>query len=571
MLQIATGKLFIRPVLRTNRLRGVLYTNARFGFEERVIETAAGTLTSTSVSEGVQSIMFEMDERIETHSSGKDILISHTLGPFLDDFAIVGTFGLNVMMSADRDLVRDLTPKRADGENGLSRYVGRVFDPAVYVSDEETESFVGFVAQLIGLERLRFLEAMRAIRTYVSALQRLPDNPAMAYALMVSAVEALAQSFDDFEPTWDDIEVRKRTAIDAALQDAPEGVSQAVRAALVSTEHAALGRRYRAFVSRFVDRQYLRAPDAGTRPVSGYELQPALKRAYQIRSKYLHALKRLPDDIAEPHGDWETVMIEREPALTFRGLARLTRRVILGFIAASPTVESEPYNYILETSGVRMMEMASQYWVGHPLQTSSHARRRLEGFLEQYGPLLRGAPGAQITDMRPVLGDVERLMPQAPASDRPALLALHYLFNGLVPKDMRTPACEIFLETWGAAADDPSAEAFIARTLFDNAQDWDAATFRKAHDLYFEQRLRPSGFHAPRLFEAAAVLALADRVRAEGETAAASELVAAAIECCPENSALSAFEATYEPGAPIDWRALLFPPQTDPAEPEGSS
>ncbi|MNL39640.1 hypothetical protein D3C87_1619270 [compost metagenome] len=181
--------------------------------------------------------------------------------------------------------------------------------------------------------------------------------------------------------------------------------------------------------------------------------------------------------------------------------------------------------------------------------------------------MLTRAPGAKITDLRSVLADVERLMPQAPETDRPALLALHYLFNGLVPDDMETSDCEAFLAAWEPAAEIPCPETFIARTLFDNARSWDTATFRKAHDLYFQQRIRPGGLHAPRIIEAAAVLAMAERVRGDGETEETRRLLAAAVEILPESLALRAFEAAADLDGPIDWRRVLLPPKSSKAEP----
>lgn len=175
--------------------------------------------------------------------------------------------------------------------------------------------------------------------------------------------------------------------------------------------------------------------------------------------------------------------------------------------------------------------------------------------------MLTREPGTKITDLRSVLADVERLMPQAPEVDRPAMLALHYLFNGIVPDDIETPGCEAFLAAWEAAAEALCPETFIARTLFDNAQTWDTLTFRKAHDLYFQQRTRPGGLHAPRILEAAAILALTERVRAEGETGEARHLAASAVEIFPESFALRIFEANLDLDAPIDWRAVLLPPE----------
>jgi len=46
-----------------------------------------------------------------------------------------------------------------------------------------------------------------------------------------------------------------------------------------------------------------------------------------------------------------------------------------------------------------------------------------------------------------MLADVERLLPQVPAAHRPALLALHILFNLQVAPDSRTPQFDALLGT----------------------------------------------------------------------------------------------------------------------------
>jgi hypothetical protein len=52
VLQIATGKLFTLDIARTNRLRGILYSNARFGFRERTVETLSTALNNSSSCRG---------------------------------------------------------------------------------------------------------------------------------------------------------------------------------------------------------------------------------------------------------------------------------------------------------------------------------------------------------------------------------------------------------------------------------------------------------------------------------------------------------------------------------------
>lgn len=567
MLQINTGKLYKRGVGRTNQLTGVLYANVRLPYERDIV-TGAGTLRSTGSGPADFALVYHLEERIERADPEPGVLVSHTVGPFLDDFAVVASFGLGGIFSREPELIRALT----GGRPGFSSYeapekfVARFFDGSIYISDEQADAFVTFVDALLALERRSYLSAMRAMRTFVAGLHRIPDDLALAYTLIVSSLESLAQDFDGFTSAWSDLEDRKRHAIDAALANTTSSQAAAVRTAILENEHVALARRYRVFVQAHVDADYFRQPDAGAHPVARFELDAALRQAYGLRSAYIHRLRSLPTPIALPHGHWETTTVERRPALTFQGLYRLTRHVIKEFVAERPKVEKEVYDYSLEQAGVVSMEMAPQYWVWQPLTNPAEARRRLEGLLSLTVSVLSREPDAKLVDLRPMLADVERVLPQAAATYRPALLAIHVLFNLLVSRELQTPGFEAFLTKNGPEASAPSTEAVIVSTIFDAHEDWPIHEHQAALDAYFAERTRPKGLHAPRLLEAAACLALAEKYRIAGDHTNTMLLLARAVEAHPAHLALRNFEATYDEFPAIVWRAILLPKGRDPNE-----
>lgn len=382
MLQINTGKLYTRGVGRTNQLTGVLYANVRLP-HGRAIVTGAGTLRPTGSGPMDLALVYEIEERIETADPAPGVLASHTVGPFLDDFAVVASFGLGGIFSREPETVRALTGGRPgfSSYDAPDKYVASFFDRSIYISDEQADAFTVFVDALLALERRSYLGAMRAMRIFVAGLHGLTNDLALAYTLIVSSVESLAQDFDGFAPTWSDLEDRKRHAIDAALSDVNKPQADAVRAAILKNEHVALARRYRAFVQAHVDAGYFRRADAGARPLAHFELDPALRQAYGLRSAYIHQLRSLPTPIALPHWHWETTTVERQPALTFQGLFRLTQHVIRAFVLERPKCEKEAYNYRFEEAGVVSMELAPQYWIWQPLNNPAEARRRLEGLL----------------------------------------------------------------------------------------------------------------------------------------------------------------------------------------------
>jgi hypothetical protein len=560
VLQINTGKLFSRGIGRTNRLRGVLYSNVRLPYGRSIV-TAAGTLLDTDGARGSQAIVYEIEERIEGEAVGPGVLVSHTIAPYLADFAAIASFAFNAIMSPDPALAGRLT----SGNPGLASYIppqrflSRCFDKLIWLTDSEADALVEIVDELLALDRRTFLAAMRAIRTYVSGVHRLADDLGLAYSLMVSAIEALAQDFDGHESTWEDVDEKKRRPVDAALKRASPRTREAVQQAIVSVEHVSLARRYREFVHDHIGANFFRPAHAvGGRPIAAHELNEALRQAYRLRSKYLHNLQNLPDAIAHPFGNWETASVERSAVLTFEGLSRLTREVLRSFISRGKKLEAEPYDYSRERSGVIMAPLASQYWISRPLSNAAEGKMRLEALLEQLAGKMNGASDAALTDLTPILGDVERQLRRASAKHKPALLGLYILFNKIIAPDKRMPNFDRLVTQYAGITDSPSSEILVVRTILNLLSGWTIEIHRAAYDLYFRERSTPSGLQAPRVFEAAMSLSLAERYRFAGGETAAREMVSRAVEIFPGHQVLQDLEREFSISSPINWRTILL-------------
>lgn len=402
MLQIASGKLFTRGVGRRNQLRGILHSNL-FIDRERSIETAAGKLLPTSTLHFAQMIVYEFEELIEEEGEGPGLLISHGMSSFLEDYAAVVSFALLVTCTPNAELARRLT----SGQGGLSvkmapeKLVKRAFDPQVYCQESDAAHLVTFLRTLIGLPRRTFLAVMRAIRTYVTALHRLGDDAELAYTLLVASVESLAQNFDGHHSKWEDFEESKRSAVDAALMDASDTVSERVRAALLAIEHVSLSRRFRDFTLDHLESTFFRIEAIDQQnPVGRSEIFDALHHAYRIRSRYVHNLEEIPKVLTLGHTFAETTQVGYSTLLTFQGLARVARHVITTFLFRQPQIDIEPYNYQLERVNIVEMRLAAEYWIWKTDGlTAAHGRSRLEGFFEQLASLLDDAPNAKITDL----------------------------------------------------------------------------------------------------------------------------------------------------------------------------
>lgn len=559
MLQIASGRLFKKSPGQRNELRGVLYTNLQT--YNQVIETAAGRLLSTSPLHGSKALVYEFTELIEDEP-GLGAIASHGIDPYLSDFAAIVSFALNVTCTPDQDL----TFRLLRGWTGPSvqrpprDLVPRVFDDMVWCQPADAVRLFELVGQLISLERRSFRAAMRAVRSYVTGMHRLVDDYELAYTLLVVSMESLAQEFDDFDPQWEDYDQQKRTAIDRALAGADEDLAARVRAALLGTEHVALGRRFREYVLGNLQSSYFRDEARGvTNPMGHSDLDSALRQAYDLRSKYVHRLVQLPDMLTIPGlGETASLPLSNDVLPTFQGLARLARHVITTFIERQPKVYREDYDYSLERVGILLAELAPQYWVGgvKDLDVTS-GRRRLEGFLKQATDYLLRGPPSSVTDLRKVLTRVERMLHHMNAEQRRPFVALYVLFNLKVLGDDRMANYDTIVEHYGHELNNPSVEAMLTLLFLNIVPEWSLEEHQEIHDGYFRQKHHQHGLRVPAILETGLSLSLAERYRLAGNAQQAWALVTVAVENHPGHVPLHELEQNFDPTREINWMSTL--------------
>ena len=420
MLQIASGKLFTGEQERSNQLRGVLYTNLQV-YGRDSIDTAAGRLLPTSNVIGIQPLIYELTELIEDPIE-VGAVVSHGVNPYLDEFADVVSFALNVTCTPNRDLALRLT----SGSRGplvnapQNQLVQRMFDNQVWCRDDDCARLVNIVSGLIGLERKTHLSALKAIRTYTTGVYRIADDFEIAYALIVASIESLAQDFDGYRAEWKDYEESRRSRIDHALKGTEDETARQVRDAILENEHVSLARRFVDFSLDHVNPSFFREEAAEQKnPVGLSDLRAALPQVYRLRSRYLHNLEKLPALLTMPHSYREVGRIDGRILLTFQGITRLARHVITEFIERQPKVDTQVYDYRRERAGILEVPVAPKYWIWKTegLEASS-GLKRLEGFLEQTADYLLQEERPPVTDLREMLSEVEGMLPNMSTAHR---------------------------------------------------------------------------------------------------------------------------------------------------------
>ena len=561
MLQITSGKLFAQEPGQRNELRGVVYTN--LFLYENPIETAAGRLLPTNTLRAKSSLVYELTELIES-PPGSGGVVSHGIDPYLNDFAAIVSFALNVTCTPDSELTSRLTSDRLGPVLSVPprKLIRRVFDDLVFCQDKDTAKLVKIVSDLIGLQRKSYLAAMRAIRTYVTGLHRLADDLELAYTLLVASIESLTQGFDGHRAEWADYEESKRKAIDEALANADNKTTEAVREAILNIEHVSLARRFRAFTLEHLQPSFFReeAVDLDN-PVGRAELPRALYESYRLRSNYIHELKELPKALTLGASYTETTRINRVTYLTFQGMIRLVRHVITEFIRRQPKVEKEVYDYSSELTGIVKLPLAAQYWVGNPEGlTNSSGWKYLEGFLGQIAEYFQQEPDTSITDMRKVLIKVEKMLPNMNAVHRRPFLALYLIFNKLVSPDIQMKNFNKIQTRYGDELDIPSVEAMLVYLVLGVIPDeWPLSDHEQVHDDYFRRQGKKNGLKVRRNLEAGLSLALAERYRTTGDAKRAHELVTYAVENYPGHAPLRELEQAFDLSKAIDWHGVIFP------------
>ena len=579
MLQIITGKFFVTDELYVTRQRGVLYTNYRCHMRD-IITTAVGTLSPVTVRGDVGSFIYEVDERLEAvrPDGQREFLMAAGIEYLIEDFAAVVSFALNITCTPNIDLARRLTQSTRPslGAPKLPKeYIGRVFDEEVNWAETDAGRLQSFITDLVGLERKNFKSVMRAIRRYVHGLHRISDDPDLAYSLLVASIESLAQDFDEFVPTWEDYSQNKRQEFDKVLADAPLGITEGIHNIILKNEHMALGRRYREFVLKHLDPSFFRAEaQAEANPVRSRTLPTVLESAYQSRSSYVHSLRELPRILTSVPSHSDVIMIGEKPVLSFHGLARIARHVIHHVVAHAVKVEHEVFDYRQDLPNTVQLPLADQFWMwqaeGYRQET---ARQYLSAFLRQLAGFWGGG-SAGITDIRPIIAKVERVVPGlAKPEQRLPLLVLYVLFHDTAALEYQQPGWSVFLNRYLTDFDAPSVENLILYVLTNQTPPWTLNEYEEIYQRYFKQRYSKNGLQYEALFETATTLSLAEAYRQDGNEVRAYALVQEAVENLPKHQRLLKFEAELSsPIPPIVWIEILLPqkaaePAAEAAEP----
>lgn len=555
MLQIVTKMYFRAGVqLHSTVHRAVLYTNLS-RLRADLVGLPVGELAWSTGTNPVSTATLSITEHLEAeHPDGRSSVLVATAGTDLvDDLADVLSFGLNAVFNRDGDLVSRLVPNTLDASSRTAgaKLFRRTFEPHRFVTDAEIEELRRFLTQLLGLKRGYFERAMRAISRIARATQRAIDDPTIAYVDLVAALESLSDDTDAPAASWQQMDGRKRRLIDFSLEGTDEELAVRVRRAVIEAERLGASSKFVAFVNENLSPSYYRSDAIGAvRPMSGADLERALKLAYQVRSRNVHVLEELPPEAWALGDGADTVSVpDLGMLLSLEGLVRLARHVIRNYVDRAPTGVEESFDWRASLPGQLRMRLAPQYWIWKAEQFDhKSADRYFGGFVNHLvGTLAR--PDPELPDMRAVLERIEGLLRgTADGPGKSYMIAIYALWHHVTGTELHRPDAERTLRGHSELLNRPAVSSFVVGLLSGSMPAWTPDEWYGMAKERREERSKRKHLELPAGLDAALQVIAADEIRAAGRTGDAITLAAFAVEDLPGNEGLISWEAAVRDG-----------------------
>ena len=487
----------------------------------RAIQTRVGTLEEVdTVGTEVSSYVLSYLNQIEKEPAGGIVRVGDP--EIVEQFGWLCMVWFEAFFDGDRQTVvincRE-KPAHAGDEYVGSRFAKPYLSPERLITEEVEQGFVRFVDKVIGLPRRDYLAVMSFLQTMSHALHVLRQNLDLAYSMLVYALEALGQGRSGYLPQWEDYDPRVRNRLAPVLDELSPETSEAIRDALLENAHLKLQQRFLDFtVSHIPDSFFIEDAERVERPVRRSELERALKNAYRARSDYVHELLPLIHQTkTRGIADREVFEWDNKPYLTFSGLLRVARTVVLDFVQKQPYLKEEEYDWVSELPGRVTMKVAGQYWIW---QHEGYSVDRSADWLSGFLPVWLETVSSQepvMPDLRSLLAKFESLLGSASDTQRAQMLAIYVLYNRVIAPRFQSPNHEAVYEANARLLEECRIESMVLKVHMGVEWPWDADDCARAYDAYAETKFHRGGLSLPWSLEVAMMAYIADKYREDAQ------------------------------------------------------
>ncbi|RTL12124.1 MAG: hypothetical protein EKK54_05575 [Neisseriaceae bacterium] len=436
MLQIISGKFFSSNDLEINHGKGVLFSNVSWVSK---IETVVGDLEPIITQDRVATYVFNYVNRIERDG----FLVRVGDSEILEQFKIICSFGFNAYFSRTREHVLSICNQNKSAEsNGVlpAEILPQIVKFNRTLTLAETEFLTKFVDEIIGLERNSYQKIISSIRTVQDSIEVLNYNFEMAYSLLVYCLESLAGNIGNTRTTWNDIDEKIRHQLGVVFKDISLSNIHEIKRILIESQHPKAQQSFITFIEDNIDESFFTSGTINVQnPIPFSQLKQSLLNTYNIRSRFVHGLDSVPMQLKMIQmSKIDSLIVFGQPYLTFSGLFRLVRHVIMNVVHKLPKVKHEKYNWRSNLPGIMNAELSPELWVWqHENFTEEQAVLRLNAFMVQ---LQIG----KINDLTNLMNKILEIYSTSKKKHKQFLYYFFILYNLSVVKEQRIPNWEKF-------------------------------------------------------------------------------------------------------------------------------
>lgn len=505
MLQIMSGRFFSGGKVNERESDAILYSN--YSWIAPIKTSVAELRPVDTYGSRVDSYVLRYTIRYEpTSTTGTEqaVLVLPTAEEAVEQFRLLASFYFHSFFHVDRTYVETLC--RTQASHSFDTIVPGVFVPKFFDltrrgTEPETVGFVQFVEKVLAMPRKRYRLLISCLAGFFEALEAIGKSFDLAYSIMVYMLEALSKAGEQPRPVWEDYDQNLRGRLDKQLAPIDPKTADGIRAILLDNPHLKLKKRFVNFISTHVNDTYFTSEAEELRfAIAKSELWRALGNLYDARSGYVHELKQVQEQLRLPRvgTDSDVFRWMNEAYFTFAGLVRLGRHVLASFIDHQPVAEREDYpGWRAELPGIIQVEFAPKYWVWRPENfQADQARKRFSGFVEHLVTNF-SKPRIPLLDLRQLTERIEELAPSARATDRLPMLALYWMFNGMIPEGDRRPGWDTFLSRWNSEIEQCAIELVVVYIFLGYNLPWSVEECVTAFEQYQQSRHKASATHLP--------------------------------------------------------------------------
>ena len=556
MLQVLTGRFFEgNQKLNEAGVEAVLFSNwSCYGS----IRTLIGEIKKSHYGEStVSTYIFYYLNRYEPASDKDPMVFAHS-DEAVEQFRTLCCVWFRSIFHPSKSFVESLVGPK-------TRYLDRYLDTCNDATQDDRLSFGEFLDSILSLPREKYLRVISCARAFCDSIEIINNNFDIAYSMLVYMLETLSKATDNaYTPVWEDVEEGQRMKIDGLCELIDSGAAAGIRAVLTNAQHLKLSKRFVEFVLDNVKDSFF-AVEATTRTfaIRKSDLPRLLKNVYSARSGYVHDLKEALADIRylgfDPNSD--TIRSRHDVHLTYSGLVRLARHVILTFIERAPKVSEESVAWRCQLPGIVMGELAPDYWI-HQTEGfgQAHAKHKFSGFTAYFLDLLT-KPTATMTPLRPLIDIVQQLLPIAKSANKASLVGMFWIYNALIVEDLAVPDWNQTVVSILDADDACRIEYLAVSTLIHCQFLQNAESCEHAYRDYVLHRNKSSSVHLPSVLEIAVICRIANLYLEQVDLPNYSRLVTEAIADLPGVVAKQTLLTQVRDGhSAVDIRSLLGQP-----------